>query len=107
MDIVNLIISLISGAVGGNLGGAAVSEKSLGTLANTVIGLLGGGAGDWILRLLGVLSSAGAAGATATTGSPDLDIASILASVGVSGATGGILTAAIALIKNAMEKNSR
>lgn len=101
MDILNLIISLISGAVGGNVAGAALPEKNLGTLANSVIGLLGGGAGDFILKALGILASAGAAGATAEHG---LDIGSLLANIGVSGVSGGVLTAIITLIKSAIEK---
>ena len=31
MDILNLIISLISGAIGGNVAGAALKDQSLGT----------------------------------------------------------------------------
>lgn len=100
MDILNLIISLVSGAVGGNIGGAAVSEKNMGTAANTIIGLIGGGAGDYILKALGVLGSA--AGTTAATGS-GLDLTSILATIGVSGVSGGVITAIIALIKDAMK----
>jgi uncharacterized membrane protein YeaQ/YmgE (transglycosylase-associated protein family) len=105
--IINWIISLISGAVGGNIGGAAVSEKNLGAIANTIIGLLGGVGGDFILKALGVLGSAGAAtaatGAAAATGT-DLDLTSILANIGVSGVSGGVLTAVIALIKDALQK---
>jgi uncharacterized membrane protein YeaQ/YmgE (transglycosylase-associated protein family) len=102
MDVINLIISLISGAVGGNVGGAAVSEKNLGAIANTIIGLLGGGFGDFILKALGILASTSATGAT--TGS-ELDIGTILANIGVSGVSGGVLTAIIALIKDAIAKN--
>lgn len=104
MDILNLIISLISGAVGGNIGGVAVSEKNLGTIANTIIGLLGGVGGDYILKALGVL---GAAGASAATGAPtgsELDLTTLLANIGVSGVSGGVLTAIIAFIKDAMQK---
>jgi uncharacterized membrane protein YeaQ/YmgE (transglycosylase-associated protein family) len=39
MDIVTTIISLISGAVGGNIAGAAMSQKNLGPIVNTVTGL--------------------------------------------------------------------
>lgn len=101
MDILNLIISLISGAVGGNVAGAALPEKNLGTVANSVIGLLGGAGGDFLLKALGILSSAGAT--TAATGS-EFDIGALLANIGVSGVSGGALTAIVALIKNAMDK---
>lgn len=111
MDIVQLLISLVSGAAGGNIAGAAVSsEKNLGTLANTLIGLVGGGAGDFLLKALGVLASSGAAATTtaataATTAATNgLDLSSILANIGVSGVSGGILTAVIALVKHAIDK---
>ena len=55
MDIVSLIISLISGAVGGNIAGAAMKEKSLGVLGNSIAGIVGGGIGCWILSAMGVL----------------------------------------------------
>ena len=45
MNFVNLIISLLSGAVGGNVAGAAMKDKSLGTLGNSLSGILGGGIG--------------------------------------------------------------
>ena len=45
MDVVSLLINLVSGAAGGNLAGAAMPDKSLGTLGNTVAGLVGGGPG--------------------------------------------------------------
>lgn len=102
MDLLNLIISLVSGAVGGNVAGAAMPEKNLGTVANSIIGLLGGGAGDFLLKALGVLSSAGATGAAAT--GSEFDIGALLANIGVSGVSGGVITAIIAQIKSAMEK---
>jgi hypothetical protein len=34
MDLASQLISLLSGAVGGNLAGAAMKDKSLGTLRN-------------------------------------------------------------------------
>ena len=98
MDIVNLIISLISGAVGGNIGGA-LTEKNLGVLANTIIGLLGGGAGDFLFKALGIVSAAPPA---ATGGG--LDIASLLTTIGISGVSGGVITAIVSAIKNSMEK---
>jgi hypothetical protein len=107
MDILNLIISLVSGAAGGNIAGAAVQDKSLGTAGNTIVGLLGGGAGDFILKALGVLSSAAATTAVAgtpVTGAGEFDIASLLTNIGVSGVSGGVLTAIVALIKDALQK---
>jgi uncharacterized membrane protein YeaQ/YmgE (transglycosylase-associated protein family) len=105
MDILNLIITLVSGAIGGNVGGKAVSEeKNLGPLANTIIGLVGGGAGDFLLKSLGVLAATGAATATGASTGSEFDIGSILANIGVSGVSGGVLTAVVALIKGAIQK---
>lgn len=103
MDIVNLIIALISGAVGGNVTGTLMKEGALGGLGNTIAGLLGGGLGDFILRALGVLASTGVASATGAAGS-EFDIGHLLATIGASGASGGVLTAIITFIKNAMNK---
>lgn len=105
MDIVNLIISLVSGAVGGNIAGAATSEKNLGPLFNTVAGIIGGGAGDFILKALGVIASTQAttAAGAATTGT-EFDIVTLLTNIAVSGVSGGALTGIITLIKDAMDK---
>jgi uncharacterized membrane protein YeaQ/YmgE (transglycosylase-associated protein family) len=49
----NLLISLVSGAVGGNIAGGLLKNKSLGTLWNSVVGILGGGIGGALLGLVG------------------------------------------------------
>lgn len=97
MDIVNLIISLISGIVGGNVAGAAAPDKSLGGLGNSVAGLFGGGIGGFILQALGVLG-------TAAAPAGGLDIGSIIANIGSSGVGGAILMYVVGLIKNASNK---
>lgn len=43
--LVDSLICLASGAVGGNIAGALMKDKSLGTLWNSVVGILGGGLG--------------------------------------------------------------
>ncbi len=88
-----LIISLISGAVGGNIAGALMKNSSLGTLWNSVVGILGGGIGGTILSMLGI--DAGGGG---------MELSSILGSVGSGGVGGGVLLAIIGLIKKAMAK---
>jgi len=52
MDLTQLLISLITGAVGGNLAGTLLKQFSLGPLGNTIAGLLGGGIGSQILASL-------------------------------------------------------
>ena len=45
MDITSLIIEAVSGAVGGNVAGAAMKENSLGAMGNSIAGIVGGGLG--------------------------------------------------------------
>jgi uncharacterized membrane protein YeaQ/YmgE (transglycosylase-associated protein family) len=45
----DLIIQLFLGAVGGNIGGALLKNLSLGTLGNSIAGIVGGGLGGQIL----------------------------------------------------------
>ena len=44
-----LIIQLILGAVGGNIGGVLFKNISLGTLGNSIAGIVGGGLGAQVL----------------------------------------------------------
>lgn len=113
MEGLNLLISLISGIVGGNVAGAAMPEdKNLGALGNSITGLFGGALGGYILQALNVIQmfSTQVADHAATTGaaatSTGLDIGSILANVGTSGVSGAILMAIVGFIKNAMNKHS-
>jgi uncharacterized membrane protein YeaQ/YmgE (transglycosylase-associated protein family) len=50
--LINLIIQLIAGAVGGNAAGAAVKNVDLGTLGNTIAGAIGGAGGGTLLTAL-------------------------------------------------------
>ena len=62
MDLTALLIRLVTGGVGGNIAGALLKGKSLGTLWNTVVGLLGGGLGGTALDAVGLLQNAGMVG---------------------------------------------
>ena len=93
MDITSLIVEAVSGAVGGNVAGAAMKEKSLGAVGNSIAGIVGGGLGGTILQ--SVLGSAAAGGG-------GMDMQSILSNVGGGGVGGAILMVVVALIKNAM-----
>ena len=93
MDIISLIVTLISGAIGGNLAGAALKDQSLGTMGNSVAGILGGGIGAAILQALGAFSGAGG-----------LDGGSLIVSILSSGVGGAILMAIIGLIRSAPAK---
>ncbi|OSY88947.1 DNA methyltransferase [Tenacibaculum holothuriorum] len=81
-----LIISLLTGAVGGNLAGALLKKYSMGTLWNSVVGILGGGLGAQLLDMLGI------------------DLGGIVGSIAGGGVGGGVLMVIIGLIKGAMSK---
>ncbi len=102
MDILNLLVTLIGGAVGGNVAGPATQDKDLGVLGNTISGIVGGTAGAYIMQILGILGAT--AGATSTPGLESIDWSSILATLGVSGGSGAVVTAIVAYIKSAMQK---
>jgi len=61
--LMNLIVQIIAGAIGGNGAGAALKHLNLGTLGNTIAGAIGGGAGGQLLSAL-IPALAGAAGTT-------------------------------------------
>jgi uncharacterized membrane protein YeaQ/YmgE (transglycosylase-associated protein family) len=83
--LMQIVVALISGGVGGNIAGALLKKFSLGTVGNTIVGLLGGGIGEQLLSATGLLQSSGMIG----------DVAG-------SAVGGGILLAIVGLIKNAM-----
>jgi hypothetical protein len=93
--VIGLIIQLISGAVGGNIAGAAMKQYDLGTIGNSIAGLIGGGVGA---QIIGALLGGGGEGVGATGGS-GLDIGSIIGQI-ASG--GGILMVIVGLIKQVM-----
>ncbi len=106
MDIPTLIIQLLSGAAGGNIAGALLKNINLGTLGNSVAGILGGGLGGQILKLLaGGAAAAGAAGAAGAVGdATGLDLNTILRNVGGGGIGGAVLMMIVGFIKKAMVK---
>ena len=90
-----LIIQLLSGALGGNAAGAVLKNFNLGTLGNSIAGIVGGGIGGTILSsLLG------------TAAAPDagLDIGSILSNVAGGGVGGAVLLVIVGVIKGMLGK---
>lgn len=102
MDFLSLIISLASGAAGGNAAGAAIKENSLGTLGNSIAGLVGGAAGGYIVQALGFAATIAAASSGHAEGPPGggIDFGALLANVGASGVGGALLTAIAGYLKN-------
>ncbi|MBT8307787.1 MAG: hypothetical protein KJN85_12680, partial [Maribacter sp.] len=84
---------LVSGALGGNVAGKLLKQRSLGTLGNSIVGILGGGIGGQLLGIMGIDVNAGG-----------MDMAGILGSVAGGGVGGGVLMAIIGVIKKAMAK---
>jgi hypothetical protein len=95
--IIGLIIQLISGAVGGNIAGAAMKQYNLGTIGNSIAGLIGGGVGA---QIIGALVGGGTG--TDLAGVGGLDIGSIIGQIASGGVGGGILMVIVGLIKQAM-----
>ena len=93
-EILPWIIRLVGGAAGGNVIGKLFKNLSLGTVGNSIAGILGGGIGGQLLQSLGV--NAGANGT--------FDLSSILSNVGASAAGGGGLMLVIGFVKKLMSK---
>jgi len=71
-----------------------MKESSLGTVGNSLAGILGGGIGGQLLRLLGLAQASG----------DGMDIGSIISSIAGGGVGGGVLMAIIGVVKKAMAK---
>lgn len=88
-----IIIQLVSGAVGGNVAGKTFKNLDLGTLGNSIAGIVGGGLGGQILSSVLNMSSTGG-----------LDIGSIITQIVGGGVGGGVLMAVVGAVKGMMKK---
>ncbi len=93
----DIIIQLILGAIGGNGAGAVFKNQSLGTLGNTIAGVVGGGLGGQILGSL--MNSPAAADAMATGGNMVTNIAG-------GGIGGAVLMIIVGVLKGMMNKQA-
>ena len=82
-----VIVALISGGVGGNIAGAIMKNFSLGPVGNTIVGLIGGGLGGQLLLMAGVLQKGGT-----------------VADIAGSAVGGGVLMVIVGLIKNFLKE---
>ena len=85
--IITWLLTLISDAVGGNIGDALIKDQSLGPVVNTILGLSGGVGGSQLLGALGGLQSLGQIG-----------------NIGASGVVGAPLPIIIGILKNKFAK---
>jgi hypothetical protein len=91
--IINLIIQIIAGAVGGNAVGAASKDVNLGTLGNTIAGAVGGvGGGQLLTALIPMMTGAG----------NNVDIGALASQAVGGGVAGAIVAAIVGVIKNKM-----
>jgi uncharacterized membrane protein YeaQ/YmgE (transglycosylase-associated protein family) len=93
MDTVALLVQLISGAIGGNVAGSLLKKLSLGTIGNSIVGILGGGLGAVVLNALGL-----------DAGTGGMDVGSVIGSIAGGGVGGGVLMAIVGAIRNAVNK---
>jgi hypothetical protein len=96
--LINLIVQLIAGALGGNAAGAALKNLDLGPLGNSIAGAIGGAGGGQLLTALLPMLQGAAAG--------NVDIGALLGQAVGGGVAGAIVTAVVGLIKNAMAGQS-
>jgi uncharacterized membrane protein YeaQ/YmgE (transglycosylase-associated protein family) len=84
----------VSGAIGGNVAGAVMKDKSLGVLGNSVAGILGGGIGGAVMQLMGMAQAGG------------LDMGAVVKSVASGGIGGAVMLVIAALVKGMMAKSA-
>ena len=88
-----ILINLISGALGGIGAGKSSSTFDLGTMGNIISGLVGGGVlGQVVTLLLPSVMAAAQSG--------NLSVGGVVSQVIAGGAGGAILTALIGAVKN-------
>jgi hypothetical protein len=91
--VINLIIQLIAGALGGNAAGATMKNLDLGTFGNSIAGAIGGAGGGTLLTALLPLLQGGVG---------NVDLGPLIGQAVGGGVSGAVLTAIIGLIKNGM-----
>jgi len=84
------IIALLSGAAGGNIAGGVLKNYSLGTIGNSIAGIVGGGLGAWILSLFTAAEAGG------------LTVAGIVQQVASGGIGGAVVLVVVGIIRGMM-----
>ena len=91
----DLLISLIAGAIGGNIAGGLVPRLDTGLLVNSLLGVIGGAVGGYVLGFLGV-------GGLAQTAPYDaaLDHTALVTEVAAGGIGGAVCLLLAGLLRN-------
>ena len=92
-NLLNIIIQLVSGGLGGLGAGKVFPKISLGNIGNIIAGIVGGVGGGQLLSALGIGAAPGGT-----------DIAGILTNILGSGVGGGILMAIVSFVKKLISK---
>jgi hypothetical protein len=92
------IISLAGGALGGNGAGSLLKKLSLGTVGNSVVGIIGSLAMKYVPQLSGLINFGGEAAAGGG------DMMGMLSGLVSGGLGGGVLMTVVGLIKNMLNK---
>jgi hypothetical protein len=90
--LINLIIQIVAGVIGGTAAGSRMENVDLGGLGNAIAGAVGGVGGGQILAAL----------IPALSGAQGVDITSIIGQLAGGGVGGAVLTIVAGMIKNAM-----
>ena len=90
--LINLIIQIIAGVVGGTAAGSRMENVDLGSVGNAIAGAVGGVGGGQILAAL----------IPALSGAQGVDLTSIIGQLAGGGVGGAVLTIIAGMIKNAM-----
>ncbi|MGB5183286.1 MAG: hypothetical protein WBO12_14010 [Xanthobacteraceae bacterium] len=88
-----ILINLVTGALGGVATGKSSSTFDLGTVGNIISGLVGGG-------VLGQIATLALPSVVAAAQSGNLSVSGVISQVIAGGAGGAILTAIVGAIKN-------
>jgi hypothetical protein len=99
--IINLILQIVAGALGGNAAGGFLKNNNidLSPLAKTITGAAGGGIGGTILQgLIPALNSAASSGG--------VDVGVMLGNFVGGGVTGAIVTVLYGILKSGLAKRA-
>ncbi|KPA88623.1 MULTISPECIES: hypothetical protein [Pseudomonas] len=97
MEFISLLIQLVSGAVGGNIAGAATDKYSLGPWFNSLAGGIGGVVLSQVLSVITNGSFGGDVG--------NLDLSSIASGIASGGVGGAILSLVAGFIKAKLSRS--